>query len=74
MNQHDSQQLFRKMNHRRGFSLIELLIVMLIVLILAVITVPNLMRARIFANESSSAEDGLLDVFAAQHLGGALVE
>ena len=54
MNLHDSQQLFRKMNRRRGFSLIELLIVMVIVLILAVITVPNLMRARISANESSA--------------------
>jgi len=38
----------------RGFSLIELLIVVAIMLILAAIAVPNLVRARIAANESSA--------------------
>lgn len=39
----------------RGFSLIELLIVVAIILILAALAVPNLIRARIAADESSAA-------------------
>jgi prepilin-type N-terminal cleavage/methylation domain-containing protein len=39
----------------RGFSLIELLIVVAIILIIAAIAIPNLLRARISANESSAA-------------------
>ena len=38
----------------RGFSLIELLIVVAIILIIAAIAIPNLLRARISANESSA--------------------
>ena len=38
-----------------GFSLIELLIVVAIILIIAAIAIPNLMRARMSANESSAA-------------------
>ena len=37
-----------------GFSLIELLIVVAIILIIAAIAIPNLLRARIAANESSA--------------------
>jgi type IV pilus assembly protein PilA len=37
----------------KGFSLIELLIVVAIILIIAAIAIPNLLRARIAANESS---------------------
>jgi|SRR5215470_12172845 len=38
----------------RGFSLIELLIVIAIILIIAAIAIPNLLRARMAANESSA--------------------
>ncbi|MGA2813621.1 MAG: prepilin-type N-terminal cleavage/methylation domain-containing protein [Candidatus Acidiferrum sp.] len=38
----------------RGFSLIELLIVVAIILIIAAIAIPNLLRAKISANEASA--------------------
>jgi type IV pilus assembly protein PilA len=38
-----------------GFSLIELLIVVAIILIIAAIAIPNLIRSRMAANEASSA-------------------
>ncbi len=43
-------------NEANGFSIIELLVVVAIILIIAAIAIPNLLKSRISANEAGAAE------------------
>jgi prepilin-type N-terminal cleavage/methylation domain-containing protein len=50
----NGRRAVRKRDRNAGFSLIELLIVVAIILIIAAIAIPNMLRARIAANEASA--------------------
>lgn len=54
---HPAGERERAMRKSQGFSLIELLIVVAIILIIAAIAVPSLLRARMAANESAMVGD-----------------
>jgi type IV pilus assembly protein PilA len=47
----------KALGSKAGFSLIELLIVVAIILIIVAIAIPNLLRSRIAANEASAVEN-----------------
>src|ERR1700758_1656208 len=51
----DSTTQGKSIRKQCGFSLIELLIVVAIILIIVAIAIPNLLRARMSANESAAA-------------------
>ena len=44
------------MTKQKGFSLVELLVVVAIILVIAALAIPNFMRAKMAANESSAVE------------------
>jgi type IV pilus assembly protein PilA len=53
---HDTRRSVKPQNSGRGFSLIELLIVVAIILIIAAIAIPNLMKAKMTSNEASAVQ------------------
>lgn len=51
------EDLIMKKNNKKGFSLLELLIVVAIILIIATIAIPSLLRSRQSTNESAAVGD-----------------
>lgn len=57
MRQTNTRDVRQASKAEHGFSLIELLVVVAIILIIAAIAIPNLLRSRIAANEAAAAEN-----------------
>ncbi len=56
-----------KKKHEKGFSIIELLVVVSVLIVLLTAAVPGLLRARKTANQSSAVQS-LRTIYTAQHL------
>jgi type IV pilus assembly protein PilA len=58
MSAHERKPNRRKTKHAaRGFSLIELLVVVSVILVIAAIAIPNFIRSKMRANEASAVEN-----------------